>query len=85
MCLCYIYIIINHYLLKYANKYFVIELRYLQSSCCDKNRRADISAKVHPPMKNTRINFGGSELESSLVIEFPKINICFLLKTFKYI
>lgn len=46
-------------------------MRYSQSSCCDRNRRADISAKVHPPMKNTIINFGGSVLESSLVIEFP--------------
>lgn len=51
---------------------------YSQSSCCDRNRRADISAKVHPPMKNTIISFGGSELESSLVIEFPGINFHYI-------
>jgi len=70
LCITYISI--------YLRKVFRNLLRYLRSSSCDRNRRADISAKVHPPMKNTRINFGGSELESSLVIEFPKINICFL-------
>lgn len=57
-------------------------MKYSQSSCCDRKRRADISAKVHPPIKNTIINFGGSELESSLVIEFPGIQIYCILKIY---
>lgn len=61
----------------YANNHFATwhENVYSRSSCCDRNRRADISAKVQPPMKNTMINFDGSELESSLVMEFPGTRI----------
>ena len=41
----------------------------LFSSCCDKNLSADISANVQPPTKNTRIVFGMSDCEISLVNE----------------
>lgn len=41
----------------------------LFSSCCERNRSAEISAKVHPPTKNTRMTLGMSDCEISLVRE----------------
>lgn len=59
-------------------------LYYLQSSCWDRNLSAEISANVHPPIKKTITNFGGSELKSSLVIEFPK-NLIYIYITYDII
>lgn len=45
------------------------------SSDCDKNLNADISAKVQPPIKNTKVIFcscaGADNDELSDVFEFP--------------
>lgn len=41
----------------------------LFSSCCDRNRNAEISAKVQPPRKNTIITLGESDWEISLLNE----------------
>lgn len=51
--------------------------KYLQSSCCDKNLKADISAKVQPPKKKTSIVLVESLWEETLPNDPPiklKIN-----------
>lgn len=45
-----------------STKFFI----NLQSSCCDKNRSAEISAYVHPPRKNTSTIFAESDCELTL-------------------
>lgn len=42
----------------FTNMQFFLLICLLSSSCCAKNLRAEISAKVQPPMKTTTVNFG---------------------------
>lgn len=44
-----------------------------ESSCCDRKRRAEISANVQPPIKNTKITRGVSE---SVVVLFTTCCCC---------
>lgn len=52
---------------------FVVAIKNstLLSSCCDKNRSAEISANVQPPKKNTNITRGMSNCEDVSLVKDP--------------
>jgi hypothetical protein len=52
------------------------KMLFLQSSCWERKRRAEISAKVQPPRKNTSTTLGASFCDNWLLMDPPVNEPC---------